>query len=242
MNEIEPYKISSINFDNIVYKKTKMINKTKIIFLKYKENKLNNFVIQLSNLYNNKVLKSNEIEYNIKNDKLIDFFNNLDDYIIEESKKHIEWFNHLDDISSINYQRILHTDEDNNNYLKLKLFNSDELTTKLIINDEIQKNFDNLQDIDSTSKIILEFFGIWIKSNTFGLFLRPIIILINYNETFHYNYKFVENSDESDDKDNDEYYSDSNSCDESNNVFINDDNSSSSDIENDLSKLILGLK
>ena len=170
MNEIEPYKISSINFDNIVYKKTKMINKTKIIFLKYKENKLNNFVIQLSNLYNNKVLKSNEIEYNIKNDKLIDFFNNLDDYIIEESKKHIEWFNHLDDISSINYQRILHTDEDNNNYLKLKLFNSDELTTKLIINDDIKKNFDDLEEIDSTSKIILEFFGIWIKSNTFGLF------------------------------------------------------------------------
>ena len=63
MNIQEPYKINNINFDNIVFKKTKLIGNKKIIFIKYKDNKLNNFVIQLSKIKNNNVNGQNEIEF-----------------------------------------------------------------------------------------------------------------------------------------------------------------------------------
>ena len=193
MNIQEPYKIHDIKFDNIVFKKTKLIGNKKIIFIKYKDNKLNNFVIQLSKIKNNNVNNQNEIEFIIDNPLYIDLFEKLDNFIIDQAHKNHIWFEHLDNKSSMNYQRILRED----NSIKLRLCNNEELVTKLIINDDIYYNFDDIISNESTTKIILEIYAVWIKNNTFGLLLRPINILIKINEKPVYNYKFLEESDDS---------------------------------------------
>jgi len=178
MNIQEPYKINDINFDNIVFKKTKLIGNKKIIFIKYKDNKLNNFVIQLSKIQNNNVNNQNEIEFIIDNPIYIDLFEKLDNFVIDQAHKNYIWFDHLDNKSSMNYQRILRED----NSIKLRLCNNDELVTKLFINNNICDNFDDIISNESTTKIILEIYAVWIKNNTFGLLLRPINILMKINE------------------------------------------------------------
>jgi len=193
MNIQEPYKINDINFDNIVFNKTKLIGNKKIIFIKYKDNKLNNFVIQLSKIKNNNVNGQNEIEFIIDNPMYINLFEKLDNFIIDQAHKNYIWFDHLDDKSSMNYQRILRED----NSIKLRLCNNDELVTKLFINNNICDNFDDIISNESTTKIILEIYAVWIKNNTFGLLLRPINILMKINEKPVYNYKFLEESDDS---------------------------------------------
>lgn len=238
---MEPYKIDDIILSNIVLKKTKLISNKKIIFLKYKDDNLNNFVIQLSKIENNNINNENEIEFIIDNKKYIDFFETLDDFIINKSKENYEWFNHLEDTSSMNYQRILR----NNNSIKLKLCNNEELITKLIINDEIVNNFNNITFDESTSKIILEIYAIWIKPNSYGLLLRPVNISIKCKENTFYNYEFLDDSETSEsliEYDSDTDINSNNELFISNNeLFVRTNSSnSSSDLENDLiNKIIL---
>jgi hypothetical protein len=248
MNVQEPYKISDISLNNIVFKKTKLIGNKKIIFLKYKDDKLNNFVIQLSKIKNNNVNNQNEIEFIIDNPNYITLFEKLDDFIIDQAQKNHTWFDHLDNRSSMNYQRILRDD----NSIKLRLCNNEELVTKLFINDDISYNFDDIISNESTTKMILEIYAVWIKSNSFGLLLRPINILMKFNEKTVYNYKFLEDSEEKNinyesDTDNKSTIS-NNNLDTNNQLFIktngiftnNSSFSSTDDLENDLNKLILG--
>jgi len=213
MNIQEPYKINDINFDNIVFKKTKLIGNKKIIFIKYKDNKLNNFVIQLSKIQNNNVNNQNDIEFIIDNSIYIDLFEKLDNFVIDQAHKNYIWFDHLDNKSSMNYQRILRED----NSIKLRLCNNDELVTKLFINNNICDNFDDIISNESTTKIILEIYAVWIKNNTFGLLLRPINILMKINEKPVYNYKFLE---ESDDSQTDESENESITSNNESNLFI----------------------
>lgn len=191
MNVQEPYKISDIDFNNIVFKKTKIIGNKKIIFLKYKDTKLNNFVIQLSRIKNNNVNNQNEIEFIIDNQSYTDFFEKLDDFIVEKAQQNHMWFDHLENTNSMNYQRILRDD----NSIKLRLCNNEELVTKLYINDEIASNFDEVISNESSTKMIMEIYAIWIKTNSFGLLLRPINILMKFKEKPIYNYKFLEDSE-----------------------------------------------
>jgi hypothetical protein len=240
MNFQEPYKINDIKFDNIVFKKIKLIGNKKIIFIKYKDNKLNNFVIQLSKIKNNNVNNQNEIEFIIDNPLYIDLFEKLDNFIIDQAHKNHIWFEHLDNKSLMNYQRILRED----NSIKLRLCNNEELVTKLIINDDIYYNFDDIISNESTTKIILEIYAVWIKNNTFGLLLRPINILIKINEKPVYNYKFLEESDDShlqsEENINYESENESNTLNNESHLFIKTNNiftdNSSSD---ELDKLIL---
>jgi hypothetical protein len=191
MNVQEPFKLNEVNFSNIVFKKTKLMKNKKIIFLKYKSNKINNFVIQLSKIHNNNVNNSNEIEFIIDNKNYISFFENLDNYIIEQAQHNHLWFDHLENTSSLNYQRILQ----DNNSIKLSLCNNEELVTKLVINEEEANNFDDVISNDSTSKIILEIYAVWIKSTGFGLLLRPVNISMKFKEKLIYNYKFLDDSE-----------------------------------------------
>ena len=238
MNIQEPYKIHDIKFDNIVFKKTKLIGNKKIIFIKYKDNKLNNFVIQLSKIKNNNVNNQNEIEFIIDNPMYIDLFEKLDNFIIEQAQNNHIWFDHLDNKSSMNYQRILRED----NSIKLRLCNNEEVVTKLFINDDMCDNFDYIISNESITKIILEIYAVWIKNNTFGLLLRPINILMKINEKSLYNYKFLEDSDElqSEEKINYESENDSITSNNESQLFIKTNNiftnNSSSD---ELDKLIL---
>jgi len=239
MNVIqEPYKLNEINFNNIVFKKTKLIGNKKIIFLKYKDNKLNNFVIQLSKIINNNVNNSNEIEFIIDNENYINFFEKLDNYIINQSQINQLWFNHLEN-KSLNYQRILQ----DNNSIKLKLCDNKELVTNLLVNNENVTNFDYVNSHKSTTKMILEIYAIWIKNNSFGLMLRPINIAITLKEKLVYNYKFLNDSDNDSDNEvtelsashfqteinNKSFY---NNNDDSNDDS-NDDNNDSNDDNND---------
>lgn len=192
MNIQEPYKLSDIDLNNIVFKKIKLFGNKKIIFLKYRDSKLNNFVIQLSKINNNNVNNQNEIEFIIDNPHYIQFFETLDNFIIQQSRQNHIWFNHLIDHKlSMNYQRVLR----DNNSIKLRLSNNEELTTKLLINNEIATNFDEVISNNSTTKIILEIYAVWVKNNSFGLLLRPVNILMQIKEKLVYNYKFLDDSD-----------------------------------------------
>jgi hypothetical protein len=257
----EPYNVLDINFNNIIFKKTKVISNKKIIFLKYKENKLNNFVIQLSKIKNNNVNNQNEIEFIIDDLNYTNFFEKLDDFIIEKAQQNHLWFNHVENTSLMKYQRIL----TNDNSIKLRLYNNKELVTKLFINDDIGSNFNDVISNESTTKMIIEIYAIWIKTNSFGLLLRPINILMKFKENPIYNYKFLEDSDNdsvvyelseshfqseknnininsSDNKlENNNYEINNQLFIKTNCIFTNNSSlSNSNDSENDLNKLIFG--
>lgn len=245
MNINEPYKVNDIDLNNIVFKKIKSISSNKkIIFLKYKNDKINNFVIQLSKIKNNTINNQNEIDFVIDNKNYTDFLENLDDFIVAKASQNHSWFDHLDDISSMNYQRILRDD----NSIRLRLCNNKDLVTQLIINDEVVSNFDDIFSDESTTKMILEVYAIWIKSNSFGLLLRPVNISMKIKEKLEYNYKFLEDSDDESiiSEYNDELTPDNN--DElfmkTTNLFVNNEESlsTSDDSDDDLNinKLILG--
>jgi hypothetical protein len=262
MNVQEPYKLSDIDLNNIVFKKIKLIKSKKIIFLKYKNPKLTNFVIQLSKINNNNVNNSNEIEFIIDNESYINFFENIDNYIIDQAQLNQSWFDHLENQSSLSYQRILQ----DNNSIKLRLYNNEELTTQLLINDESATNFDDVISNESSSKVILEIYAIWIKNSSFGLLLRPINISMKFKEKPVYNYKFLddsENNSELSEMSELDFQTEQNKTSkktssssettidksENNNelfiktdgLFNNNSSASSSDsFENDLNKLILG--
>jgi hypothetical protein len=195
-NVLDPYKISLINYKNIMFKKKpKIIKDKKIIFLKYHDDMINNFVVQISKLSNHNIINSNEIEFEVKDEKIINFFEGLDNYIIDTAKLNPVWFNNID---SINYIRVIR----NNNFLKLKLVNNEDLQTKLYCDGNELNNFDELENLELTGKIILEIYAVYIKSDSFGLILRPINISLESKS--EYNYRFIEESESSDIVDSDD--------------------------------------
>jgi len=222
MSQKVPYSIKSIDLNNINVKPPKIIKNKKVIFLKYNND---NFVIQLSKLENNIIFDS-EVEFEINKKDQINFFNKLDDYIISLGKNNAEeWFSHISDKSSIDYQRILQY----NNSIKIKVVNNDNFKTTLSLNDDLIENLDVLENNSLNSKILLEIYAVWIKNNTFGILLRPVNIAFSYAES--YNYDFInETSSESGDNDS--------------KLFLKnlDDNNDTSDNESDidLNKIILG--
>ena len=251
MNVQEPYRCTSINFENIIYKKIKskyVKQHKKIIYLKYKDGeKNNNFVIQLSKTHGNNVITNNEIEFEV-NDKLITFFNTLDDSIINEAKNNSQtWFDHIVDTSSINYQRVLNV----NNTIKLKFINNNEFTTKCFINEHEIDSFSDIPTHNTTNKIILECYAVWVKSDSFGLLLRPVTISLSYVEKQIYNYKFLNDSDNESEclSENDNEYLTENENDlqifcknnisELLNIQMQSDTTSSSDFNINLNNLLL---
>ena len=105
----------------------------------------------------------------------------------------------------------------------MKLINNSQFKTNILLNDEIINNLDELKHSNTTSKIILDIYAIWFKSNSFGLLLRPINILIDYNEINLYNYKFLDSEsslDDNDDNDNDDDDDDENNDEDNQNLFI----------------------
>lgn len=188
MNTLEPLKLVSLNYDNIIFRKAKNIKNKKIIFLKYK-NKLkeSNFVIQLSKLINTNIIEKNIMELQITNDDDIKYLNELDNFIILYLKS-----NNIDNNTThINYNRVLF----NKDILKIKLFDNNEFKTNILLNDEYISDFSSILSLKSTSKIILEFYAICIKTDSICLLLRPINIAIKYDKCNFYNYKFIKDSD-----------------------------------------------
>ena len=186
-----PYFFNNLNFNNIFFTGSKNINNNiKIIFIKYNDkNKIKNCVFQLPTLINNHTIDNNNFEINLKcnnknkTQKLIDFFNNLDNKIIFESKKNINWFNDINDKSNIKYKKIIkdtHTCE--HGCINFKLNNYSDFTTKILLNNII---YNDILPHDGNCQIVLECYGIIINNinSEFELLLRPIILSfkLNYN-------------------------------------------------------------
>lgn len=210
MEKTDPYRISKIKFDNLVYSKYKEKDNKKVIYVKYQDrDRMNNFVFQLPTLLNiGKINKVNDIlEIDIplyckaeeNNKKLIDFFNNLDKKIISDAKLNSrQWFG---DIGSSKYQNIIRKSSTKNKFLKngiirLKIIKTPDFETIIRINNKKNK-LSNVKD-PCWTKILLEFYAIWINNNGFGGYFRPIIIDFRKMSKSLYNYKLLEDSSDED--------------------------------------------
>lgn len=211
---LEPLLLSNINLSNIVYTEIKENNDKKLIFIKYKvdqsQTRKNKFVFQLPTLINNVTVNDkSELDFPIKCENLtkkniiIDFFNKLDNQIINDCKNNPAWFKK----DFLSYQKCLCED----NILKLNLIKCNNFETTISINDEEKIEIDEIPK-NGNCRIILECYAIWINKNSFGLLLRPISISFKIENL--YNYKFLEDS----------ICSDSESVSDNNSFFIKEDN------------------
>jgi hypothetical protein len=255
MNLQEPFKTYDIDFNNIVYTKVKTNDSKKIIYIKYnKKSNLKPFVVQIPSILNtNEPVKITEDYYELeiplitqekrKNESLINFFENLDRQIIQDAKINSKtWFENINDTNSIKYKKIIkESDSYKEGVLKIKIIKNNDFETLLQI---VNKRKINVKEIPNNSwcKMLVEIYAVVIntQSNTFSLFLRPIILAFKEKEVINYNYTFLEDSDSDTNVDN---VPDS----ELNNIFIKniiktnyEDNNTSSQIKpiNEVGKLL----
>ena len=211
MNYQEPYRIHQINLSNIVYTKVKTTETKKLVFIKYEDNKkIKPLVIQCPSLLNiNQPTKvSNdyhELEIPLitqEKDKaklLNKFFEDLDDKIIDDAKYNSTlWFDGIkNNKDSIKYKRIIkESDSFPDGALKVKVIKNVDFETMLQIEN---KSRINVQDIPVNywCKMLLEVYALVInhQTNTFSLFLRPIILSFKDKQASKYNYTLLEDSD-----------------------------------------------
>jgi len=211
MNYQEPYRIHQIILENIVYTKVKTTETKKLVFIKYEDNKkIKPLVIQCPSLLNiNQPTKvSNdyhELEIPLitqEKDKaklLNKFFEDLDDKIINDAKYNSTlWFDGIKGKKdSIKYKRIIKdSDSFPDGMLKIKVIKNVDFETMLQIEN---KNRINVQDIPVNywCKMLLEVYALVInhQTNTFSLFLRPIILSFKDKQASKYNYTLLEDSD-----------------------------------------------
>lgn len=228
MNSQEPFKISGIDFNKIVYPKIKASQNKKIILLKYNDNgKLKNFVIQTPTILNIRTpVKHNgysEIELamvgkeKVKVNKFINFLNSLEDKIKEHAQYNASsWFNLTDNDTVLSFQKVIRdSDEYPTGTVKMKIIKNNDFETQLQINNSKRIGIESIPE-DSWCKMILECYAVWINANNdFGIFFRPILISFTPKEKQIYNYNFIEDSEENNDFDIPET--------ESNNIFMNID-------------------
>jgi hypothetical protein len=209
MNYQEPYKISDIDLDKLVYPKQKLYNNKKIILIKYNDQtKLKNFVFQtptILNLYEPTHHENySEIEIalhgkeNNKVNYFIQFLNVLELKIKNDAKFYAnEWFNFNEEKSIINFQKIIRdSDNHKNGTLKLKILKNNDFETSLQINNIKKININDIKK-NTWCKMLLECYAVWINSNNdFGIYLRPILISFSIKE---YNYNLIQDSEDEDD-------------------------------------------
>ena len=216
MNFQEPYRIHQINFDNLSFNKIKTVYNTnntiilkKIITIKYDDKNVQKpLVIQIPTLLNEnlpmKAKDYHDLEIPlITEDKnkvvnLINFFENLDNKIISEAKKNSKlWFDKIPSKNCVKYKRIIKdSDRYKDGVLRLKIIKKLDFETLLQI--ENKKRI-NISEIPSNTwcKILLEIFAIVInyETNSFSLFLRPIVLSFKEKEIIKYNYKILDDTD-----------------------------------------------
>ncbi len=214
MNYQEPFKISNIDLNKIVYPKYKSNQNKKIVVIKYNEkSKLKNFVFQTPTLFNLfKPHNSNgfaEIELALvgkeanKVTKFIKFLNELENQIkLDAQTNASNWFNITHDNQTINFQKIIRESDDySNGTIKIKIIKNNDFETILELNNNKKIGINDIPE-DSWCKMILECYAIWINSNNdFGIFFRPVLASFTPKEKQVYNYKFLEESDEEQDFD-----------------------------------------
>jgi hypothetical protein len=215
MNYLEPLMTSSVDFNKIVYPKTKNCGNKKLILIKYNDkSKLKNFVFQtptLSNLFKPE-LNGNYTDIELalvgkekrKVNKFKNFLNELETKIKTDAQYHAaSWFNIDNDNQTINFQKIVRdSDIHSEGTIKIKIINNNDFETVLQLNNNKKIGIDAVPE-DSWCKVILECYGVWINTNNdFGIFFRPILISFTPKEKEIYNYQFIKDSDEDSDEDN----------------------------------------
>ena len=210
MNFQEPYRIHQIDFDNLIYTKIKKTDTKKIIFIKYQDNKKQTpLVIQLPSLLNinetSKVTNDyHELEIPLitqEEDKsllLYNFFEDLDKKIMNDAKHNSHmWFDELHNKEVIKYKKIIkESDLFAHGAIKIKIIKNNDFETMLQIDN---KNRINVKNIPTNywCKMLIEVYALVINSqtDTFSLFLRPIILSFKEKQSKIYNYKFLEDSE-----------------------------------------------
>ena len=217
MNLQEPFRTHQIDFNNIVYTKIKTSETKKIIYIKYNDNKSNKpLVIQIPSILNlNQPVKINE-EYSEleiplitqdkdKSDNLVDFFENLDKKIIQDAKDNSKiWLEGFSANNSIKYKKIIReSDLYKEGVIKIKIIKNNDFETLLQVDN---KKRITIKEIPSNSwcKMLIEIYALVInaQTNTFSIFVRPIILSFKDKQVNNYNYAFLEDSD-SDKEEND---------------------------------------
>jgi hypothetical protein len=187
----EPLRISKIDLEKIVYTKVKKSNNKNIVIIKYGNSK-SNFVFQTPSL-NLVSRQDNNIEVSLvgkekeKVNSFSKFLVNLENKLKNDAQDNYNnWFDNSN--PTINFQKLMRvSDQYNTGTLKFKIINSDDFKT-IITN--------NTNNNNVWVKMILELYAIWINpNNTFGVYLRPI--MVSFENKNNYNYKFVESDSDS---------------------------------------------
>ena len=244
MNIQDPFRIHQIDLNNIVYTKIKINEPKKIIFIKYNDSNNNKpFVIQLPTILNlQNPIKINEEYHELevplitqrkeKLPSLIDFFEKLDNKIIQDTKINSKnWLNPIPRttenlINSIKYKRLIkESDIYADGVIKIKIIKSSDFETLLTLENNERINIKNIP-VNSWCKMLIEIYAIVIniQTNTISLFIRPIIISFKLKEVHNYNYKLLNDSDS---EKEDIEIPDT----EINNIFIKNDNDNDNKID-----------
>ncbi len=223
-----PFKIEDIDFDNIVYKSIKSNSKKTVVFLRYKKkNTLKNLVVQTPTFFNiNSAVSNNSNHYDLdiplhgkkqdKVNKFIKFLRDLDKKIIMDARiNSSSWFNQFD-TEEMNYQETIRTSDDKrftNGMIRMKIIRNSDFQTLLQLNNQTNIDVDEIPS-NSWVKMILEIQAVWINSNGFGLFVKPI--LMSFIPIEIKKYRFIEDSEDE--------MEDIIDMDQDNSVFINAEN------------------
>ena len=219
-SEDVPFKFNEINVNNILYKDIES-NKTKTaVFLKYKKkDQIKKLVIQtplLINYYKPKEYEKyfelnipliGKKENKIKNFK--NFFEELDKKFIYDARLNASlWFSKQKTLFNIennntsfsmNYQKIIRECNDvKNGLLKIKILNNEKFKTQLFCDNNKKIGIDEIP-INYYFKMILELNALWISKNSFGLFIKPLMLsfIKPIEDKIIVSYNFLEDSEES---------------------------------------------
>jgi hypothetical protein len=203
-----PYRISEIDIDNICYTDIKVSNKKTIVYMKYCDNnKFKNIVFQTPTFMSTNLVQMRNDIYELdvpltgkepnKMEKFINFINAIDKKVMKDAKNNNKWFEKFCDVKTMKYQRTIRESIDNDNkngVIRLKLLKTNDFET-IVHNNNTRVCFEEINK-DSWLKCILEVYAIWINSNGFGLFIRPILLSLKPCTKINYNYKLIEDSDD----------------------------------------------
>ena len=184
-----PIPIKNIDFKKIQVSNNFIIkNNKKIIKLKYNNSR---FIVQTPELFfkKNIIAHKNILEFIIpilcsdqsKNTLFKNFLTNMDNFIVNCAKqKQSTWFNPSAKVKYKSLVRQYNNGDDiyNNGIFKIKMKKKNNVK----ITSEMQTESIDLNTIPILSKVKLafEFFGIWINENSFGLYIKPLLLDFRY--------------------------------------------------------------
>jgi hypothetical protein len=211
MNVREPFLFENINFENIIFYKTKETNGKKIIYLKYKHNGIfEDLVTQTPTLWSIKkpaIIGNNLYDLEIplvgkreeKVTKFIKFLKKLDQFIITAAKNNANsWFKNPENVVYLNTIRESNDLSIKKGFIKLKIIKSLDFKTVLKRDNKFKLKVRDIEE-NCWMKSIIQIFAIWIKpNNQFGVYFRPIIISFK-KPVNNLLYNFVKETEDEDD-------------------------------------------